>query len=164
MTLQWLLPILWFPVGLISAIPCSLVSLHPLSRDSMQLVQNSLAKVIFPSSRKFDHVTPRLSKLHWLPIEHRIIFKIAVITFKVLHNKQPAYLLEMVTPHQSSRNLRSNSQYLLDPPAIKLAIPLVGPLRSPLPIFGTPTPWALDLVKHSPHSDPCLRLISILKL
>ena len=63
------------------------------------------------------------------------VFKIAVITFKVLHNKQPAYLLEMVTPHQSSRNLRSNSQYLLDPPSIKLSTTRRSFAFS---VFGTP--------------------------
>src|SRR3989442_14996386 len=39
-------------------------------------VQNSLARVIFPSLKRSDHITPALVKLHWLPIHKRIKFKI----------------------------------------------------------------------------------------
>ena len=49
----------------------------------LQRVQNSLARVIFPSLERSDHITPALVKLHWLPIHKRIKFKIATITFKV---------------------------------------------------------------------------------
>src|SRR5215469_8660469 len=54
----------------------------------LQLVQNSLARVIFSMAKKRDHITPLLHELHWLPIEQRIIYKTAVITFKVLHSRQ----------------------------------------------------------------------------
>src|SRR5437899_5941879 len=43
----------------------------------LQRVQNSLARVIFPSLKRSDHITPALVKLHWLPIHKRIKFKIA---------------------------------------------------------------------------------------
>ena len=33
----------------------------------LQLVQNSLARVVCPSVRRRDHITPVLQKLHWLP-------------------------------------------------------------------------------------------------
>src|SRR5215469_5542790 len=86
----------------------------------LQLVQNSLARVIFSSAKKPDHISPPLHKLHWLPIEQRIIFKAAVITFKVLHSRQPAYLADLITPQRSTRDLRSNSQNLLVPLRTKL--------------------------------------------
>ena len=45
----------------------------PISATNrLQLVQNALAKAVFPSARKYDHVTPLLAKLHRLPIEQRI--------------------------------------------------------------------------------------------
>ena len=40
--------------------------------DKLQLVQNAAAKII-TKSRKFDHVTPLLRQLHWLPISKRIL-------------------------------------------------------------------------------------------
>ena len=47
----------------------------------LQSVLNSAARLIHLTSR-YEHVTPLLIQLHWLPIEQRITFKIAVITFK----------------------------------------------------------------------------------
>src|SRR2546425_371268 len=58
----------------------------------LQRVQNSLVRVIFPSLKRSDHITPTLVKLHWLPIHKRIKFKIATITFRVLKNRQPSNL------------------------------------------------------------------------
>ena len=49
----------------------------------LQRVQNSLARVV-AQKRWFCHITPVLSDLHWLPVRHRISFKIATVTFRVL--------------------------------------------------------------------------------
>ena len=57
----------------------------------LQLVQNTLARVVTEKSR-FCHITPVLSELHWLPVRHRINFKIATIIFKVLQFQQPSYI------------------------------------------------------------------------
>ena len=54
----------------------------------LQSVLNSAARLIHLTSR-YEHVTPLLIQLHWLPIEQRITFKIAVITFKALHGAAP---------------------------------------------------------------------------
>ena len=35
---------------------------------------------------------PLLKELHWLPIPQRVTFKIALLTFKTLHTKEPPYL------------------------------------------------------------------------
>src|SRR4051812_28889288 len=88
----------------------------------LQRVQNSLARVIFPSLKRSDHITPALVKLHWLPIHKRIKFKIATITFKVLKNRQPSYLLDLLQPHNPQRSLRSSDKLLLDTPKIKTAL------------------------------------------
>ena len=37
----------------------------------LQRVQNTLARVLL-RKRKFDHITPSLMKLHWLPIQQRV--------------------------------------------------------------------------------------------
>ena len=44
----------------------------------LQLVQNCAARKILGGC-KFDHITPLLRELHWLPIEHRITFKLLLI-------------------------------------------------------------------------------------
>ena len=40
---------------------------------------------------KFSHVTLFLHKLHWLPIQYRILFKYNIITYKAIHLSQPPY-------------------------------------------------------------------------
>ena len=47
----------------------------------LQRVQNTLARVV-AQKPQFCHITPVLSDLHWLPVRHRISFKIAMITFQ----------------------------------------------------------------------------------
>ena len=67
----------------------------------LQLVQNPIARVVAQKSR-FCHITPILADLHWLPVCHRISFKIATIAFRVLHFQQPSYLAAIVpryVPH-----------------------------------------------------------------
>ncbi len=43
------------------------------SINKLQIVQNSVARVL-TRSRKYDHITPILQSLHWLPIKFRIVF------------------------------------------------------------------------------------------
>ena len=59
-----------------------LCNLPDTSISLLQRVQNSLARVVIPSSKRSDHITPILAKLHWLPVKKRIEFKIATITYK----------------------------------------------------------------------------------
>ena len=88
----------------------------------LQLVQNSLARAVVPSIRKYDHISAVLKQLHWLPVEQRITFKLATLTYKVLQNKSPAYLSDLLTPYRPARHLRSTSQHLLSVPRINSAI------------------------------------------
>ncbi len=39
----------------------------------LQMVQNAAARVL-TRTRKYDHISPVLLTLHWLPIKHRIDF------------------------------------------------------------------------------------------
>ncbi|KAF7688167.1 hypothetical protein HF521_014173 [Silurus meridionalis] len=49
--------------------------------NKLQLVQNAAARVL-TRSRKYDHITPVLISLHWLPIKSRIDYKILLLTIK----------------------------------------------------------------------------------
>ena len=49
----------------------------------LQGVQNAAARMI-TGTRKFDHVTPILRELHWLPVAQRIQYKIAMLVNKYL--------------------------------------------------------------------------------
>ena len=47
----------------------------------LQLVQNSVARLISRVPRR-THMTPILRRLHWLPIEARVKFKVLIICIK----------------------------------------------------------------------------------
>ena len=66
------------------------------------------ARVITEKSR-FCRITPVLSDLHWLPVCHRINFKIATITFKLLQFQQPSYLVALIPRYVPTQSLRSSS-------------------------------------------------------
>ena len=49
--------------------------------NKIQRIQNTLARVVTNTS-KFEHITPILKKLHWLPIKQRIDYKLCLYTYK----------------------------------------------------------------------------------
>ncbi len=81
----------------------------------LQMVQNAAARVL-TRTRKYEHISPVLSTLHWLPTKHRIDFKILLITYKALNGLAPQYLSELLSHYSPSRPLRSqNSGHLIIP-------------------------------------------------
>ncbi len=78
-------------------------------------VQNAAARVL-TRTRKYDHISPVQSTLHWLPIKHCIDFKILLITYKALNGLAPQYLRELLSHYSPPRPLRSqNSGHLIIP-------------------------------------------------
>ena len=57
----------------------------------LQSGRNAAARLIC-KLRCFDHFTDALVSLHWLRIPERIVYKIAVLTFKVTHGTTLQYL------------------------------------------------------------------------
>ena len=92
----------------------------------LQRVQNAAARLI-SNTYRFDHITPILHQLHWLPVLYRINFKIILLTFKAIHGLSPRYLQDIVTVRKESRyNLRSaNNGLFLDYPSGKM-LPTLG--------------------------------------
>ena len=84
-------------------IGCPQTVLKPL-----QQVQNSAAKLIF-KARKTHHCTPLFKELHWLPIEKRLTYKSACLSFHVISGTAPAYLTDLLQVYTPSRSLRSAS-------------------------------------------------------
>ena len=83
------------------------VNLPQTSIYKLQLLQNNAARLVL-GKRKFDHATPLLASLHWLPIEKRSVYKAACLIYKCLDGKAPAYLMDhVVTCNQENYNLRS---------------------------------------------------------
>ena len=77
--------------------------------DKLQRVQNSLARIV-KRVRRYDHITPALIELHWLPIRSRIQYKVALLTFKTMSTNRPSYLAEMLSVYRPPRELRSGQR------------------------------------------------------
>ena len=97
-----------------------LYGLPDLHINRLQRVQNSCARLIC-NATKYRHVTPLLFDLHWLPVRFRIIFKILLLTYRILNGLAPLYLCQLVkTRPLSQYNLRSdNNGPLLSYPACR---------------------------------------------
>jgi len=109
------------------AIACSLVntrldycnsllvstSLQNITR--LQRVQNNLARAVL-TLRRDESIRHHIRALHWLPVNERIIYKIAVITYIALNTGQPSYLANCLVKHAPARLLRSNSMFMLQLP------------------------------------------------
>ncbi len=60
--------------------------------NKLQLVQNAAARI-----KKYDHISPVLSTLLWIPIKHCIHFEILLITYLALNGLVPQYLSELLS-------------------------------------------------------------------
>ncbi len=87
------------------------------SINKLQIVQNAAARVL-TRSRKYDHITPILQSLHWLPIKFRISYKILLLAYKALNDLAPAYLTNLLSRYNPTRSLRSQNSGLLVVPRI----------------------------------------------
>ena len=67
-------------------------------------------------TRRSDHITPVLIKLHWLPVRKRIEYKMLSHTYRAIHRQAPQYLCDMLSVYQPARALRSQSTLMLTVP------------------------------------------------
>ena len=54
-------------------------------------VQNFAARIV-GNTKKYDHVTPVLKRLRWLPVKTNLYFRDAVMAFKCMTSMSPEYL------------------------------------------------------------------------
>jgi len=89
--------------------------------QSLQRIQNNLARLVIQPPVPTQSST-LLRQLHWLPVQHRITYKIACLTHTTLHVKQPSYLHKLLQPYQPTRSLRSSNHHLLIVPRTHLRL------------------------------------------
>ena len=89
---------------------------HDIKR--LQCIQNAAARLT-SKTRKFDHISPVLQQLHWLPVKYRITFKILVLTYKALNDLAPPYIKDMLKCYTPARPLRSAKNLSLVVPRYK---------------------------------------------
>ena len=87
--------------------------------SKLQCVQNSAARLISFTPR-YNHISPVLFDLHWLPVKSRILYKVAVTAFIVIHSLAPGYLGGLINTRKNlCHNLRSDNGIMLHDPTAK---------------------------------------------
>ena len=87
-----------------------LAGLPAQSIDHLQSILDASARLAC-GLHTYDHITPALhDRLHWLPMQQWITYKLCLLTFKEVQGVAPRYIVELckcVNTIESRRRLRS---------------------------------------------------------
>jgi len=83
----------------------------------LQLIQNAAARIL-SRTRKYEHFTPVLRSLHWLPVTPGIDFKVLLQVYKSFNGLGPQYIADMLTEYKPNRSLRSLGSHQLEIPRV----------------------------------------------
>lgn len=87
----------------------------------LQSVQNFAARIV-TGTRKYDHITPALQQLNWLPVRYMLRFRDAGMTFKCLKGLAPSYLTNRFTLRSQTHNRNTRYKDELDVPLYRTAV------------------------------------------
>ena len=98
-----------------------LAGLPNVKINKLQYVQNNAARLVLKRPKR-EHVIPMLRELHWLPVQARIEYKLAVLCFKAQTNVAPCYIKDLLIPLSPTTTvtLRSAEDNLLTTPRTNL--------------------------------------------
>ena len=83
-------------------------------RHIWQRVQNNAARIVLEAPRR-SHASPLLRTLHWLPVQQRIEYKVALLAFKIHSTSTLSYLRLLIQDREHGCNLRSTTTVLCQP-------------------------------------------------
>ena len=94
---------------------CSNVWANTTSKNvrKLQAVQNFACRIV-SGAKKYDHVTPLLKSLSWLPLKDQLYYRLqAIMAFKCMTGHAPEYLTsQFITREQVSERTTRSSQKL----------------------------------------------------
>ena len=76
---------------------------------------------IVSARRKYDHVSPALKELRWLPVKEHLYYRDAVMSFKCLTGCAPEYLSTQFIRRGDVTNRRTRSSQMLNIPRFRTA-------------------------------------------
>ena len=77
--------------------------------NNLQRVLNTAARIV-SLKPKFEHITPVIRDLHWLPIIQCIKFKVLLLSYQAYNGSTPPYLCEIIAHYEPKYSLRSASK------------------------------------------------------
>ena len=69
----------------------------------LQHVQNFAARIV-TGTIKYDQITPALHKLGWLSVNDSLLYRDAIMMYKIVHGLAPAYLSSKLVIHSQIHN------------------------------------------------------------
>ena len=103
--------------GLLHGLPTHLVA-------KLQSILNTATRLV-TKPRKYEHITPVMINLHWLPIQYRIQFKLLLLMYKSLHGLAQSNLADKLSL-RPNKGLPSYNQLLLNVPVSILRLKFYG--------------------------------------
>ena len=88
--------------------------------DKLQAVQNFACRII-SGARKFDHITPILKRLQWLPVRDQLYYRQAIMCFKCMTGSAPGYLTEQFIKRSDVSKRSTRNAQALDIPLFRSA-------------------------------------------
>ena len=80
---------------------------------------NTIFLILVAGIRKYDHITPGLKKLQWLPVKTQLYFRNAVLAFKCINDQAPNYLSSQFIKQSDVSKRETRSSQLLNIPLFK---------------------------------------------
>ena len=88
--------------------------------SKLQGIQNFAARIA-TGTRKYDHITPVLKELKWLPVATQLYFRSAIMAFKCLTSRVPEYLTSQFSKRGEISGRATRSSQMLNIPLFKTA-------------------------------------------
>ena len=96
---------------MVRAFYCSSVWSNTAAKNvkKLQLIQNFAARII-TNTHKYEHITPVLQELKWLPVDRILVYRDTIQIYKCMNGLSPSYLSEKFHQrasihHHSTRNI-----------------------------------------------------------
>lgn len=84
----------------------------------LQAVQNFACRII-TNTRKYDHITPALRAISWLPVSEHLRYRDSLMTYKCMHELVPSYLSEQFHKRNEIHDLNTRNKEDLNIPPYK---------------------------------------------
>ena len=86
--------------------------------DKFQLVRNFACRII-TGTKKFEHITPSLREVGWLPVAQQLIYRDSIMTFKCMNAMAPPYLSRLFRKRVAIHDRNTRNKDLLQIPLCK---------------------------------------------
>ena len=88
--------------------------------NKLQSVQNFACKIV-TKARRYDHVTPSIKKLKWLPVKEHLLYQDIIMTYECMNVMAPHYLCSNFSNRASIHGHITRKSNLLQSPLYSTA-------------------------------------------